>query len=85
MRVFFFSRYAIRKPRKSDGSLNLIRAKATRADIHRFMRAIDDNLHLADIGLPGSVGLAVGVRNVQTKLKTLSTEFTLCHVFDTSR
>ena len=45
--------------------------------------AADGNLYLADIGLPTSVGLAVGVRNGLTEYNALSANTTFCHI-DTS-
>ena len=36
-------------------------------------------LYFANIGLPGSVGLTVRVRNVLTENNALATDTTLCH------
>ena len=47
------------------------------------MRAVNNCLYLADIGLPGSVGLAVRVRNVMTEDYALAADTALSH-FDTS-
>ena len=40
-------------------------------------------LYLANIGLPGSVGLSVRVRNVLTEDNAFAADTTFCH-FDTS-
>ena len=48
------------------------------------MRAVNNCLYLADIGLPGSVGLAVRVRNVMTEDYALAADTALSH-FDTSK
>ena len=42
--------------------------------------AADGNLYLADIGLPTSVGLAVGVRNVLTEHNAFVADTAFCHV-----
>ena len=45
--------------------------------------AADRNLYLADVGLPTSVGLAVGVRNVLTEHNAFVADAAFCHI-DTS-
>ena len=55
-------------------------AQATRTNADRFAAIL---LYLANIGLPGSVGFAVRVRNILTEYNALSAESTFCH-FDTS-
>ena len=42
--------------------------------------AADRNLYLADVGLPTSVGLAVGVRNVLTEHNAFVADAAFCHV-----
>ena len=39
------------------------------------------NSDLANVGLPGSVGLYVGVRVVVTEHNTLATQTTFCHFY----
>ena len=57
--------------------------KATRANVNGAVSSVNYSLNLADIGLPGSVGLAVRVRNVMSKGNALAANATLSH-FDTS-
>ena len=64
-------------------ALDLTGAQATRANINGRVRTVNDCLHLADVGLPGSVGLAVRVGNVVTKSHALAANAAICH-FDTS-
>ena len=65
------------------GTLNLTGTKATGANGNGRVRAVYNCLNLADVGLPGSVGLAVGVGNVVTEGHALAADATLSH-FDTS-
>ena len=60
-------------------ALYLTRTQATGADINGLNAATNDRLYAANVGLPGSVGLAVGVGNIMTEGHTLAAEFTLCH------
>ena len=62
---------------------NFARAKATRANRHGRGGTVNDSLYLADIGLPRTVGLAMGVGNVLTEHNALSANTALCHI-DTS-
>ena len=62
---------------------NFARAKATRANRHGRGGTVNDSLYLADIGLPRTVGLAVGVRNVLTEHYAFAAYTALCHI-DTS-
>ena len=64
-------------------SLDLTGTKATCAHVHRLVSALDNSLDSADIGLPGPVGLAVGVGHVMTEGHALTAHTTFCH-FDTS-
>ena len=48
------------------------------------MGSVNDSLNLADIGLPGSVGLTVGVRYVVSENNALTADTALSH-FDTSK
>ena len=56
------------------------RAQATRTNVDCLAAF---QFHLANVGLPASVGFAVGVRNVLTENNALATDTTFCH-FDTS-
>ena len=69
--VFFMSK-------KCDSSL-LHRAQATSANRNRLSVSVDRNLYLANIGLPTSVGLAVGVRYVLTEHNAFSADRAFCH------
>ena len=64
-------------------SVDLARTQATGADSYGLRRAVNDCLHLTNVGLPRSVGLAMRVRNRLSKDDTLSANATLCHI-DTS-
>jgi hypothetical protein len=64
-------------------SVDLARTQATRADSHSLGGTVNDCLHLANVGLPRSVGLAMRVRNRLSEDDTLSADATLCHI-DTS-
>ena len=44
-----------------------------------LVRAVDNSLDLSYVRLPGSVGLAVRVGNVETEDNALSADITLCH------
>ena len=57
----------------------LHRAKATGANRNGLGIATDGNLHLADVGLPTSLRLAVGVGNVLAEHDTLAADTALCH------
>ena len=64
-------------------AFDLSGTKATGANVNGGMRSVNDSLYLADVGLPGSVGLAVRVGNVVTKGNALAADTALSH-FDTS-
>ena len=63
---------------------NFARTKATRANSNGGIRAVNYCLNLTDVGLPGSVGLTVGVRYVVSKNNALTADTALSH-FDTSK
>lgn len=71
--AFFSLRYA------SLRALNLPRAQATRANVDRLARALNNSLYAADVGLPGSVALTVGVRNGVAEHNALAAYTALCH------
>ncbi len=54
--------------------------KATGANSNRLGSSVFNYLYLANIGLPTSVCLAVGVGNVMSENNALSANFTLCHI-----
>ena len=55
-------------------------AEATSTYRQRLGGAVNNSLYLANIGLPGSVGMTVRVRNALSENNALSANFTLCHV-----
>jgi len=65
-------------------ALNLSGTKATRANANGSVSAVYNCLNLANVRLPGSVGLAVRVRNVMSKGNALAADTALSH-FDTSK
>jgi hypothetical protein len=56
-------------------------AEATSTNRESLGSAVDNCLYLTNVGLPGSVGMTVGVRYIFSKYNALSANFTLCHVF----
>ena len=60
-------------------ALNLPGAQATRANVDRLARALNNSLYTADVGLPGSVALTVGVGNGVTEHNALAAHTALCH------
>ena len=66
---------------RSDGSGDFTGAQAAGAYVDGLGSTVDDSLYLSDVGLPGSVGLTVRVRNSETELNGLSTNTALCHDF----
>ena len=58
---------------------NLARAQATGANRHGGGGPVNNCLHLADVGLPRTVGFTVGVRNVLTEHNALTAYTALCH------
>ena len=65
-------------------ALNLSGTKATRAYANGGMSTVYNCLNLTNVRLPGSVGLAVRVRNVMSKGNALAANTALSH-FDTSQ
>ena len=65
---------------KSDGALNLVGTEASRTDVDMARRTIDDGLNTLYVGLPGTVGTSMGVRNLNTERYTLAANITLCQL-----
>ena len=65
-------------------ALNLSGTKATGANVNGLARTLNYGLYPTDIRLPGSVGLAVGVRHVVSESNALTADTALSH-FDTSK
>ena len=60
-------------------ALNLTGTQAAGANIDSLVRSVHNRLDAADVGLPGSVALTVGVRYGVTEHNALATNTTLCH------
>ena len=61
-------------------ALDLSGTKATGANVYGTVGTVNYCLYLADVGLPGSVGLAVRVGNVVTKGNALAADTALSHL-----
>ena len=57
----------------------IIKWQATRANSDGLVSAVHNCLNLANVGLPGAVGLTVRVRNILSVHNTLSTDTAFCH------
>jgi hypothetical protein len=64
---------------ESLSSVNLAGTKATGANSNGLGRTVNDSLYLADVGLPSSVCLTIGVGNSVSENNTLTTDTALCH------
>ena len=62
-----------------DSPLNLVRTEASGTSVHMARSTVHDGLDPLDIGLPGSVGTSVGVRDLDTESNALLTVITLRH------
>ena len=62
-----------------DGALNLVGAEASGTCVNMAGSSIHDSRDAIDVGLPCTIGTAVGVRNLDTKGYTLTTKITLSH------
>ena len=63
----------------SSSASDLTGTQATGANSDGLVRAVHNCLNLANVGLPGAVGLTVGVRNILSVHNTLSTDTAFCH------
>ena len=68
----------------SDCTGDLSRTQATGAGVNTLRGTVHHRLDTADVGLPGTVGTSVGVRNLNAEGNTLSAEITLSHMGCTS-
>ena len=59
---------------------DLTRTEASGADVHVSGSPIHNRLHALHVGLPGAVGAAVGVGDLDTEGDALVAEFTFGHV-----
>lgn len=77
-----------KRPRRNSGAFssvclrpfNLTGAQAAGANINRFIGSVHNSFYLADIRLPCSVGLAMGMGYGITEHQAFSANLTLCHV-----
>ena len=58
---------------------DLAAAQAASANVDMLGRAVHDGLDALHIGLPGTIGSSVGVRDSDAESNTLLAKFTLCH------
>ncbi len=66
-------------------ALNFAGAETSRAYIYALVASVHNCLYAADVGLPGSVGLTVGVGNVVSEDNALTANLTLCHCYTSLR
>ena len=64
---------------KLDRSGYFTGTQAPGTNIYMARRAVDDRLNTLNIGLPGTIGTPVRVRNLNTKSHALVAKFALCH------
>ena len=64
---------------KLDRSGYFTGTQAPGTNIYMAGRAIDDRLNTLDIGLPGTIGTPVGVRDLNTEGHALVAKFALSH------
>ncbi len=62
-----------------DRALDLVRTQASCTDMNMARSAVNDRLDALDVGLPGSVGTSMGVRNLDTKSNALAADIAFCH------
>jgi len=63
----------------SDSSGYLAGTQTTGAYINGLGSTVYNSLNTSDVGLPGSVGLSVGMGNCESELNCLSADAALCH------
>ena len=68
------------KWRASDGSLYFAGTQAAGAGVDTAGSTVYNCLYSSDIGLPGTVRTAMGVRNLDTESDALTTNFAFCHL-----
>ena len=64
---------------KLDRSGYFTGTQAPGTNIYMARRAVDDRLNTLNIGLPGTIGTPVRVRNLNTKSHALVAKFALSH------
>ena len=69
----------------SDSAGNFARTEAMSAHIDVLRGAVDDRLHALHVGLPGTIGAALGVGNLNAEHDALVTKFTFSHSLEPPR
>ena len=64
---------------KLDSALHLVGTEASGTCVHMARSPVNDSLDSLNIGLPGTVGPSVGVRNLDTEGHALTAKITLSH------
>ena len=64
---------------RSDGPLNLVRTEASGTGVHMARSSVDNGLDALHIGLPGTIGAPMRVRNLDTESHALVAKLALCH------
>ena len=77
MREYTKNGFLLRKELRAG---NLSGTQATSTYRNGLRRTVNDCLYLADVGLPYTVGLTMGVRNTLTVYHAFSTNTALCHI-----
>ena len=67
-------------PMESDSAGDLAGAEAAGAHIDVLGRAVHHSLDALDVGLPGAVGAAVGMGNLDAEVHALAAELALGHI-----
>ena len=62
-----------------DGALNLVGAEASGTCVNMAGSSVDHSLNALNVGLPGTVGTSVGVRDLNAEGHALTTKITLSH------
>ena len=65
---------------KLDGAFNLVGTEASCTDVYMAGGTVDHSLNTLYVGLPGTVGASVGVRDLNTKGNTLAANITFCQL-----
>ena len=63
----------------ASSALYLVRTQATSTNVDGLVRAVHNGLNLTDVGLPGSVALAVRVGNRVAVNNLLVADTAVCH------
>ena len=70
---------------QSDSAGDFARTEAMSAHVDVLGGAIDNRLHTLDVGLPGTIGAAVGVGNLNAEHDALVTKITFSHSLEPPR